>query len=102
MEPTDERALIGFMNNMTVIIMEKIWSVLPDMYIMMAFIGIAFAGASAISHAFLRNRSSVSLGFAGVLGPCFADFWGRAVSCLDDTSPLSLYLCLQCSSILWG
>lgn len=62
MLPIVESALRGFMNNMTVIMMEKIWSVLPDMYIIIAFIGIDFAGARASSHAFLRNRSSVSVG----------------------------------------
>ena len=73
-EPTEESALRGFMNSMTVIMMEKIWREFPDMYIMMAFMGIDLAGAKAISQAFLRNRSSVSLGFAA--GLCLADFWG--------------------------
>jgi len=44
---------------------------------MMAFMGMDFAGAKAISQAFLRNRSSVSLGFAA--GACFADFCGGKV-----------------------
>jgi hypothetical protein len=69
----EDRALSGFMNSMAVIMIEKICRELPDMYIMIAFMGIAFAGARAISHAFLRKRSSVSLGFVGV-GPCLVAF----------------------------
>lgn len=68
-EPTEERALSGFIKSITVIMIEKICSEFPDIYIMIAFIGMDFAGANAISQAFLRNKSSVSLGFA-VTGPC--------------------------------
>lgn len=63
--PTELSALSGFMNSMTVIMMEKICSELPDIYIMIAFIGMDFAGASATSHAFFKKRSSVSAGFGG-------------------------------------
>lgn len=59
--PTPASARNGFKNNIAVIMMLKIWRVLPDMYIMKAFIGMAFAGASATSQAFLTKRSSVSV-----------------------------------------
>lgn len=67
-EPTVESALSGFINSMAVIMMEKICRVLPDMYIMIAFIGMDFAGASASSQAFLRKRSSVSVGVGVTCG----------------------------------
>lgn len=57
-----ESALSGFMNSIAVIMILKICRELPDMYIMIAFMGMVFAGAMAISHAFLRKRSSVSTG----------------------------------------
>lgn len=73
-EPTVESALSGFMNSIAVIMILKICRELPDMYIMIAFMGIVFAGAIAISQAFLRKRSSVS---TGVGGRCslLPDFW---------------------------
>ncbi len=52
--------LIGFVNSIQTIMMLKIWSELPDMYIMMAFMGSCLAGAKATSHAFLSLRVSVS------------------------------------------
>ncbi len=45
---------------MNTIMMLKICRLFPDMYIMTAFIGIALAGAMAISHAFLTFKVSVS------------------------------------------
>lgn len=48
--------------------MEKIWSELPDMYIMMAFMGSCFAGARATSQDFLTFRMSVSSGVGGLCG----------------------------------
>lgn len=45
---------------MKTIMMLKICSELPDMYIMMAFIGSALAGASANSHDFFIFSVSVS------------------------------------------
>lgn len=75
-EPTEESALSGFINNIAVIIILKICSVLPDMYIMKAFMGMLFAGASAISQAFFRKRSSVSAGFAVAAPDCLpVDLW---------------------------
>ena len=62
-------------------LMEKIWSVLPDMYIMNAFIGSDLAGASAISQAFLILRSSVSACVGGTI--CLRLFW-EAVSMGDS------------------
>lgn len=61
-EPTVESALSGFINSIAVIMILKICRELPDMYIMIAFMGMVFAGAMAISQAFLRKRSSVSTG----------------------------------------
>jgi len=46
---------------MNTIMMLKICRLLPDMYIMIAFIGRAFAGASASSHAFLSLSVSVAV-----------------------------------------
>ena len=42
--------------------MLKICRLFPDMYIITAFMGSAFAGAMAISHAFFIFRVSVSCG----------------------------------------
>lgn len=47
---------------MKTIMMLKIWRELPDMYIMIAFMGSAFAGARASSHDFLILSVSVSSG----------------------------------------
>jgi uncharacterized membrane protein YkvI len=58
---------MGFLNSMKTIMMLKIWSEFPDMYIMMAFIGICFAGARATSHDFLSLSVSVSV-VDGVVG----------------------------------
>ena len=44
---------------------EKICSELPDMYIIMACIGICFAGASAISHAFFNFNVFISSSVGG-------------------------------------
>lgn len=71
----------GFINSMAVIMMLKICKVFPDMYIMIAFIGMLFAGARAISQAFFRKRSSVSIGFTGDPPDCLLlDFCGGEVS----------------------
>ena len=48
------------MKSMKTIMIEKICSELPDMYIMMAFMGMAFAGARAMSHDFLSLSVSVA------------------------------------------
>ena len=56
---------MGFLNSIKTIMMLKIWSELPDMYIIIAFIGSAFAGARASSHDFLILRVSVSSTVAG-------------------------------------
>ena len=45
---------------MKTIMMLKIWRELPDMYIMIAFIGSALAGARASSHDFFILSVSVS------------------------------------------
>ena len=55
---------------MNTIMMLKIWSELPDMYIMMAFIGSCLAGARAISQDFLSLRVSVSSGVGALRGCC--------------------------------
>ena len=52
--------LIGFVKSIHTIMMLKICSELPDMYIMMAFIGSCLAGASASSQAFFSFSVSVS------------------------------------------
>lgn len=64
---------IGFLKSMKTIMMLKICSELPDMYIMMAFIGSALAGASASSHAFLIFSVSVSSGVGGFRACDLAD-----------------------------
>lgn len=100
-EPTAESALIGFINNITVIIMLKICKLFPDMYIIIAFMGMAFAGAKAISHAFLRNKSSVSLALAGVAAtaPPFADFCKcQLVDSPEPPTPPTRSTCLGTSS----
>jgi hypothetical protein len=45
---------------MKTIMMLNIWRLLPDMYIIIAFMGICLEGESASSHAFLSLRASVS------------------------------------------
>lgn len=51
---------------MKTIIMLNIWSVLPDMYIIIAFMGSALAGAKASSHDFLSLSWSVSAAVGGL------------------------------------
>ncbi len=46
--------------------MLKICNELPDMYIIIAFMGNAFAGPRAISHAFLSFKVSISEGEGGL------------------------------------
>lgn len=48
--------------------MEKTCRLLPDMYIMIAFMGSAFAGASASSHAFFSLSMSVAVGVVEGVG----------------------------------
>ena len=57
---------MGFLKSMKTIMMLKICRLLPDMYIMMAFMGRALAGARATSQAFLTLRVSVSSGVGGL------------------------------------
>lgn len=59
------------MNNIKTIIILKTCRELPDMYIMIAFIGSCFAGARATSHDFLILRMSVSSGVGGFRVCCF-------------------------------
>lgn len=65
------RPLMGFMKSMKTIMMLKICNELPDMYIMMAFIGSDLAGARASSHDFLSFSVSVSSVDGGVRDGCF-------------------------------
>ena len=58
--------VIGFLNNMKTIMMLNICSVLPDMYIMIAFMGRALAGARASSQDFFSFRVSVSAVVGGL------------------------------------
>lgn len=55
------RPWMGALKSMKTIMMLKICRLLPDIYIMMAFIGICLDGANAISHAFLSFKVSVSM-----------------------------------------
>ena len=55
----------GFLKSMKTIIMLKIWSELPDMYIIIAFMGRALAGARASSQDFFSLRVSVSARVGG-------------------------------------
>lgn len=57
---------MGFLNNMKTIMMEKICSELPDMYIMIAFMGRDLAGARATSQDFFIFRMSVSSAVGGL------------------------------------
>ena len=68
---------MGFLNSMKTIMILKICSVLPDMYIMIAFIGRALAGARASSQDFFSFRVSVSSVVGGFRAGCFdaADFY---------------------------
>ena len=62
--------VMGFLNSMKTIMMLNICSEFPDMYIMIAFMGKALAGARASSHDFFSFRVSVSAmvgGFRGVI-----------------------------------
>ena len=52
--------VMGFLNSMKTIIMLNICSELPDMYIMIAFMGRALAGARASSQDFFSLSVSVS------------------------------------------
>lgn len=61
---------MGPLNSMNTIIMLKIWRLLPDMYIMIPFMGSCLEGAMAISQAFFIFRASVSSGFLGVVCCC--------------------------------
>lgn len=60
--------------------MLNICRVLPDMYIMMKFMGKDFPGARASSQAFLRKRSSVSDCVGGGLGGVVGFCWREGVS----------------------
>ncbi len=50
----------GFLNAIKTIIMLKIWSELPDMYIMIPVIGRLLTGAKATSQAFFNFKVSIS------------------------------------------
>lgn len=52
--------VMGFLNSIKTIMMLNICSVLPDMYIIIAFMGSALAGARASSHDFFSLSVSVS------------------------------------------
>lgn len=67
------KAWNGFLNSMKTIMMLNICSEFPDMYIMIAFIGIDFAGAIANSHAFLSLSVSVSSVVGGLRMGCFEE-----------------------------
>lgn len=60
--------VMGFLNSMNTIIMLNICSVLPDMYIMIAFMGKALAGARASSQDFFSLSVSVSAVVGGLRG----------------------------------
>lgn len=64
------RPWMGPLNSMNTIMILKICRLLPEKYIMIAFIGSCFDGARAISHAFLTFNASVSTGFSGVAAAC--------------------------------
>ena len=68
---------MGFLNNMNTIMMLNIWRLLPDMYIIIAFMGRALAGARASSQDFLSLRVSVSSVVGGFRGCCLdaAERW---------------------------
>ena len=66
-------ACIGPLNNMKTIMMLKICSELPDMYIIIAFMGSALAGAKATSHDFLSLRVSVSVVVGGLRACVFEE-----------------------------
>lgn len=57
---------MGALNSMKTIMMEKICSELPVIYMPKAFIGSCLAGAMASSHAFLSLSLSISSGVGGL------------------------------------
>ncbi len=60
------RPWIGPLKSMKTIMILKICKLLPDIYIIIAFMGSCFEGASAISQAFFSLRASVSADLLGV------------------------------------
>lgn len=76
---------------MKTIIILKICRELPDMYIMIAFMGSCFAGARATSHDFLTLRMSVSSGVGGLRACCFASVarWRWVLAGSVDPSVMS-------------
>lgn len=64
---------MGFLNNIKTIMILKICSELPDMYIMIAFMGSCLAGARASSHDFLSFSVSVSSVVGALRGCCFEE-----------------------------
>lgn len=63
---TFSKAVIGVLNSINTIMMLKICSELPVMYMPKAFIGRDFAGAIAISQAFFSFNVSISSGLGGL------------------------------------
>ena len=66
-------ACIGVLNSVKTIIMLKICNELPDMYIIIAFMGSDLAGAMATSQAFFTFSVSVSSGVGPLRGACLED-----------------------------
>lgn len=64
---------MGVLNSMNTIMMLKICSELPVMYMPKAFIGRDFAGAMAISQAFLSFSVSISSGLGGLRAAVVVD-----------------------------
>ena len=63
----DKIDLIGLVSSIPTTIMLKIWTPLPDMYSMNAFMGTDLAGAMATSHAFFCRRDAMSAALGAVL-----------------------------------
>ena len=73
--------VMGFLNSMNTIIMLNICSVLPDMYIMIAFMGRALAGARAISQDFFSLSVSVSAVVGGLRVGVLDEVVARCCEC---------------------
>ncbi len=75
---------MGFLNNMKTIMMLKICSELPDMYIMIAFMGRALAGAKASSQDFFSLRMSVSAVVGGLRAGVLEEAVVRCELCYSE------------------
>lgn len=84
---TFSRAVIGVLNSMNTIMMLKICSELPVMYMPKAFMGRDFAGAMAISQAFFSFNVSISSGLGGLRAAVEGDLLEDLVVLVEEAKP---------------